>query len=249
METEASQTLADDTGWLRRIAGVVATITALLLTSVLGVAAAVGSFIAEGHGTSPVMSLWAWSLLRVCGVKVEVSGLENLDGLDSFVLVANHQSLFDVLATIWAIPRELRFVAKRELRRIPVIGFAMERSGHIIVDRQRGGQAIRRAIEVTRKGYSICVFGEGHRYSDNRVHEFNDGAAWLAIATRMPCVPAAISGSLAIMPRGARFVVPGRKIRIVLGRPIPTVGLKSADRADLTRRLEDEVRAAFRTTV
>jgi 1-acyl-sn-glycerol-3-phosphate acyltransferase len=81
------------------------------------------------------------------------------------------------------------------------------------------------------------------------VHEFSDGAAWLAIATRMPCVPMAISGTAALMPRGARFVLPARCIRMSFGAPIATAGMKSAERAELTRKLEDEVRSAFRTEV
>ena len=118
-----------------------------------------------------------------------------------------------------------------------------------MIDREAGGKAIRRAREVVRHGYSICVFAEGHRFSDNRVHEFSDGAAWLAIMNKLPCVPMAISGTSTMMPRGAKFVVPGRRMRMKFGTPIPTVGLRSADRADLTRRLEAAVRADFTTEV
>jgi 1-acyl-sn-glycerol-3-phosphate acyltransferase len=91
------------------------------------------------------------------------------------------------------------------------------------------------------------VFAEGHRFSDNRVHEFNEGAAWLAIATKLPCIPMAISGTAELMPRGAKFAMPGRRIRLVLRRPISTVGLKGADRAELTERLQAEVQTAFRS--
>ena len=55
----------------------------------------------------------------------------------------------------------------------------------------------------------MCVFAEGHRYNDNRVHEFNDGAAWLAILSKLPAVPMSISGSGVFFPRGAKVVTPG----------------------------------------
>jgi 1-acyl-sn-glycerol-3-phosphate acyltransferase len=236
-------------GLLKRAWGVIATILALAYTAIVSPPAAAAALFGEGHAVTPFMRLWSWLILRTCGVRVEIAGLENLEGLDSFVLVSNHQSMFDILATIDSIPREVRFVAKRELKRIPFIGFILGRSGNIVIDRDSGGRAIRRAVEAARAGYSICVFAEGHRFSDNRVHEFNDGAAWLAIATRRPCVAMAISGTLALMPRGAKFVIPGGHIRIALGQPIETSGMRSADRAKLTRRLEAEVRAAFRPDV
>ena len=164
-------------------------------------------------------------------------------------MVSNHQSLFDILLTILKIPGEVRFVAKKEILKLPVLGFILHKSENIVIDREAGGKAIRRAIEVVRHGYSICVFAEGHRYSDNRVHEFSDGAAWLAILNKLPCVPMAISGTSTLMPRGAKFVVPGRRIRMKIGTPIPTAGMKSADRFELTRRLEAAVRANFATEV
>jgi 1-acyl-sn-glycerol-3-phosphate acyltransferase len=135
--------------------------------------------------------------------------------------------LFDILTTILMIPGEVRFVAKKEILKLPVLGFILHKSENIVIDREGGGKAIRRAIEVVRHGYSICVFAEGHRYSDNRVHEFSDGAAWLAILNKLPCVPMAISGTSTIMPRGAKFVVPGRHIRMKIGAPIATAGMKS----------------------
>jgi 1-acyl-sn-glycerol-3-phosphate acyltransferase len=146
-----------------------------------------------------------------------------------------------------AIPREMRFLAKREIKKVPLIGFTLERSENIMIDRASGGKAIRRALAVVAHGYSICVFAEGHRFNDDRVHEFNQGAAWLAIATKLPCVPMAISGTAQLMPRGARFALPRRRIRLALREPIPTRGLKGSDRTLLTERLQTEVSAAFRS--
>ena len=129
--------------------------------------------------------------------------------------------------------------------RIPFFGHALRRSGHIVVDRQRGGPTVRQALELGSRGYCICVFAEGHRFDDNQVHPFQPGAAWLAIQTRLPCVPMAISGSGAFFPRGAKVVVPGGRMRLSLGPPIATANLRSADRCALTAQLEAAVRAMF----
>ena len=105
----------------------------------------------------------------------------------------------------------------------------MQRGGHIIIDREAGGKAIRRAIQVIRGGLDVCVFAEGHRFNDNRVHEFNDGAAWLAILSKLPAVPMSISGSGVFFPRGAKIVTPGGTMRMRIGKPI-------CDRRDAQRR-------------
>lgn len=236
-------------GLVRLLWGIAATLLSLIYTVIFAPPSALGSLFANGHAATPIIRAWSWCIIRTCGVRIEMEGLENLRGLGPCIIVSNHQSLFDILASILMLPGEVRFVAKKELLKIPLIGFILHKSENIVIDREAGGKAIRRAREVLHHGYSICVFAEGHRYSDNCVHEFSDGAAWLAILNKLPCVPMAISGTSKMMPRGAKFVVPGRRMRMKLGTPIPTNGLKSADRIELTRKLEAAVRAAFTTEV
>ena len=231
---------------IERLWGIIATGLSVLYTAILVLPAALASLF-DGHLCSPIFRLWAWLIFRTLGATAEIVGLENLQRVHSFVLVCNHQSLFDIIAVFLLIPREMRFLAKREITKIPLMGFMLERSENILIDRASGGKAIRRALAVARHGYSICVFAEGHRFSDNRVHEFNQGAAWLAIATQLPCIPMAISGTVELMPRGTKFALPGRRIRLVLREPIFTAGLKGTERRELTKRLETEVHAAFRS--
>jgi 1-acyl-sn-glycerol-3-phosphate acyltransferase len=229
--------------------GAVATALAVVYTIVLAPCAAVVSVLGYPHLATPISRLWGWLIIRTSGIKVEVEGLEHLAGLHSYVLVSNHQSFFDVFAICGWLPGEPRFVAKRELGRIPILGLAMRRSGHIMIDRARGGQAIRKALKIVREGFSIVVFAEGKRFIDNQVHPFNDGAAWLAIATRQKCVPMAIIGTASFFPRGALIVRPGRKMRMAIGPPIDTTQLRGADRESLTHQVEESVRALFRTEV
>lgn len=227
--------------------GAAATALSVFYTMVLAPCAAIVSLFGYPHLATPVSRLWGWLIMRTCGVKVTIEGLGHLDGLGSYVLVSNHQSFFDIFAICALMPGEPRFVAKRELGKVPVLGFAMRRSGHIMIDREHGGQAIRRALKSAREGYSIVVFAEGTRFSDNRVHPFSDGAAWLAIATRQKCVPMAISGTASFFPRGARIVRPGGRMRMAIGPAIDTAHLRGDDREALTRQLEEKVRALFRS--
>lgn len=227
--------------------GALATALCVIYTAIFAALAAVVAPLADGHLVSHVSLLWAWLIIKTCGVKVECEGFENLAGLDSYIVVSNHQSFFDIFAAIVYLPCEVRFVAKKELLRIPLVGYALRKGNHVVVDRQHGGTAIRRALEISRMGYCILVFAEGHRFSDNRVHEFSEGAAWLAIHTKLPCVPLSVSGTSAFFPRAARVVVPGGRMRMTVGKPIRSEELKAGERAALTRQLEETVRANFVT--
>jgi len=229
--------------------GAGATFLSALWTAICAVAAAIAATMGKTHAVTVISRAWGRGIIGVCGIKVQIEGLENLAGLKSYVLVANHQSFFDIFASAAFLPGEPRFVAKKELLKIPVVGYAMQRGGHIIIDRDAGGREIRKAIQIIRSGMDVCVFAEGHRFNDNCVHEFNDGAAWLAILSKLPAVPMSISGSGRFYPRGAMIVTPGLTMRMTIGKPIPTDAMRSADRTELTRRLEEAVRASFTTEV
>jgi len=225
--------------------GALATLVCVLLTAIMGIPAALLARSGQLRAVTFLSTIWARLLMSVCGIRLEIQGLENLRGIGPFVLVCNHQSFFDIFAIAAYMPSPMRFVAKKELMKIPLVGYSMKYGGHIIIDRQNGGREIRKALEIARQGYNLCVFAEGHRFSDNRVHPFEDGAAWLAALTKRPAVPMAISGTGAFFPRGAKIVNPGGKMRMTIGTPISTKNLKSGDRGELTRKLEVAVRAMF----
>ncbi|MGC1400140.1 lysophospholipid acyltransferase family protein [Candidatus Binatus sp.] len=245
----SSYTAAAPRGFFNLIWGIVATILSVLWTAICAISAASAALINKPHWVTLVTRAWGRGIIGVSGIKVQIEGLENLTGLRSYVLVANHQSFFDIFATAAYMPGEPRFVGKKELLKVPLVGFAMKHGGHILIDREAGGQAIRKAIKIIQSGLDVCVFAEGHRFNDNRIHEFEDGAAWLAILSKLPVVPMSISGSGVFFPRGAMFVTPGLTMKMRIGKPISTDGMRSADRTELTHRLEEAVRASFTTEV
>lgn len=243
--SEAAPSRDSSGSFLRQCWGLAATAMAVLYTVILTPVAAVAAAIGLQDIVARVGTVWGRMIVRTAGIKVELEGLENIANLSSFVLIANHQSMFDIMALLAYFPRPVRFVAKKELLKIPLFGYALKNGGHIVIDRQGGGQQVRKAVDVAKSGLCIVFFAEGHRFSDNQVHRFNPGAAWLALLTGLPCVPMAISGSVAFLPRGAKTVVPGKTMRMTVGTPIPTADLQASDRNKLTRQLEQSVRDLF----
>lgn len=192
---------------------------------------------------------WARALLRAAGVRVDLEGVEHL-GVDAAqVLVANHQSWFDVLALAAYLPVDYRFVAKKELAGVPVFGPAWRACGHIAIDRQDQQAAIealeRARREVHERPLSIVMYPEGTRSPTEEMLPFKKGAFVLAIKVGVPVVPVGIQGAGAVMPKGSLRIRPGT-IRIRIGEPIATEGLAMKDRDVLTRRAREAVAALRR---
>jgi 1-acyl-sn-glycerol-3-phosphate acyltransferase len=181
---------------------------------------------------------WARLLLFLSGARVRVEGGERVDWSRPVILVANHQSWFDVFALAAYLPARFRFVAKQELARIPVFGRAWRACGHISVDRGDRGQAIASLEEaggrIRDERLAVIFFPEGTRSPDGRLRAFKKGAFVLALQTGVPVIPVGIAGSRAIMPKGSFRIRPG-EIRVRVGDPLPVEGLTMADRDELVR--------------
>ena len=190
----------------------------------------------------PLLYFWARSLLAAAGVRHQVKGLENLPS-GTFVLVANHQSNFDALVLFAHIRRHMRFVAKEQLKRVPVLGFALQRAGNIFVDR-KGSSADRaklsEAVVAVRERVSVVFFGEGTRSDDGILRPFKKGAAIMALEAQVPLVPVAIAGTHMILQKGS-MAIHEHPAALVIGTPIQTVGLTVDDRNDVTQRAHDQV--------
>jgi 1-acyl-sn-glycerol-3-phosphate acyltransferase len=186
---------------------------------------------------------WSKGLLRAAGTPVQVSGLDLIPKEGPVIYASNHTSMFDIWALAATLPGSTRFVAKEELGRIPVLGLAMRRAGHIMIDRfnrARAHEAYEQAAATIRSGINPIVFPEGTRSLTGELLPFKTAPFALAITAQAPVVPVYVHGTYKIMPKGT-FKLRPRPIHIEIGAPIPTVGLSLDDRT----ALRDRVRAAI----
>ncbi len=192
--------------------------------------------------------LWAPVVLWSAGVKIQADPLPRLERNQPYVFMSNHQSFFDVAAAYYAIDHPFRYVAKKSLVYVPILGWYLLMSGHILIDRgnrHRALRSLRRAGEKIAKGISILIFPEGTRSPEGVVRSFKKGPFLLALLAQVPIVPVAIEGSRGVLAKGSTRVVPGT-IRIRLGDPIPTKGLTMDDRDRLMTLVHQRLLEAHR---
>ncbi len=182
---------------------------------------------------------WAATILRAAGVTLTSTGLDRVAGHRSQIVVSNHQSWFDVLALFAVFPSSLRFVAKAELRSVPVFGSVVQWCGHIMIDRRNRRRAIeslrRAARQLAERTLHVVLFPEGTRSPTGELQPFKKGAFVLAIRTQTPVLPVAVAGSRAIMAKHS-YAIRSGAIEVRVGEPIEVHGLTGADRDALRDR-------------
>ena len=191
--------------------------------------------------------LWAPTLLWVAGTRVEVQGAEYVDPRRPTLYASNHQSSIDIPVLFLALPVNLRFIAKEQLRWVPLVGWYLQMAGHILIDRSNRTRAIasldRAAVEIARRKISLIVFPEGTRSPDGRILPFKHGSFGLALKARIPVVPVTLEGSCDVMPRRSWRIRPGL-IKVRLGAPVEVADFDVNDRAGLARVVREAVVAS-----
>lgn len=190
-----------------------------------------------------IARLWARMLLRLANTTVRVIGVENVLTNRPQIFMANHQSDFDILIVLAHIPGQFRWIAKRELFKIPIFGRAMRNAGYIEIDRQNHAKALQSIEEAARKiraGKSVVTFPEGTRSQDGTVRPFKQGLFHLAIRAGVPIVPISIIGAHEVMPKRSLNVKPGT-ITMVIDKPVEVAGYTIENRAALIERVRNTI--------
>jgi 1-acyl-sn-glycerol-3-phosphate acyltransferase len=196
----------------------------------------------RGPALALARRVWAPGVLA-CAVRLKVVGRDRVDASRPYLFVANHQSWVDIPALFAALPVPLLFMAKRELARIPFLGWYIQAMGMVFIERgarTAGAASVGHAAERLEQGWSVLSFPEGTRSRDGRVQRFKSAGFAAAIEAGVPVVPVALEGAGRIIPPGG-FRVRFGTVRVHVGEPILTAGLTRDDRADLARRAEQAV--------
>jgi 1-acyl-sn-glycerol-3-phosphate acyltransferase len=191
-----------------------------------------------------VMRIWARLFLLVTGTRVTVEGAERIDPAGSYVFVGNHSSNLDIPVIMGKLPVSIRFLAKKEMFKVPVLGGAMRAIRMVETDRRLGPTAHRAINEqvtaVVTEGLSLMIFPEGTRSESHEMLPFKKGAFRIAVDNDMPVVPVTIVGTLEAWKPHSKLIHGGR-VRLVIHDPIPTT--------DLDRNLLNDLRDRVRSTV
>lgn len=184
----------------------------LVLTIITAILTIVGGlFDSNWWGYYPPR-IWAKCWCALLFVKVKVKNKHLLNPKTSYVFVANHQGAFDIFSIYGFLNHQFRWMMRKGLENIPLVGLACRCAGHILVDKSSPTK-LKKTMETAEKsllgGTSLVIFPEGRRTSNGKLQPFKKGAFKLALEFNLPVVPLTIDGSFDVMPRSSFNVTPG----------------------------------------
>jgi 1-acyl-sn-glycerol-3-phosphate acyltransferase len=221
---------------------------AAIATIILGIPVMIAGLMSRtGNLAFSISKLWAYTMLAVSFVRTQIKNKEKIRKGTSYIIISNHQSLFDIISIVTTLGIQFRWLIKKEVLKIPIFGYALYASRNIFIDRSNTTKAIEsinKGIDRLPKGVSVMVFAEGTRSSDGQIHEFKKGGFMVAVAHKIPILPVTVNGSRRVLPKGSLVVKPG-KIQIVIGDPIDTSGYTNATAQELIDKTRQVVMANF----
>jgi len=216
--------------YLYRLYQLVICLPILVVDSIFtSLATVIGCMLGNGHfwGYYPG-KWWSWLWIRILFLPVKVEGRENLDPKQSYVFVANHQGAFDIFLIYGFLGRNFKWMMKKGIGKIPLIGTACKYAHHIFVDKS-GPSKIRatydQARSILKEGMSLVVFAEGARTLTGHMGVFRRGAFMLADDLQLPVVPLTINGSFDVKPRmNDKFWIFWHPLKLTIHKPIAPIG-------------------------
>lgn len=169
---------------------------------------------------------WAYGMLFVSLVRTRITGREKIKKGQSYIIISNHQSMYDILALVTTLKIQFRWVIKKEILKIPLFGYALYASRNIFIDRgdiNKAKESIQKGLTRLPAGTSVTCFAEGTRSHDGRLGKFKKGGFYIALERGIPILPVTVNGSRRILPKGTYAFNPGT-IDVVVADPIETAG-------------------------
>lgn len=166
--------------------------------------------------------IWGWLFCRVFLLPVHVEGNEYLDPKQAYIFVPNHQSMFDIFLLLGFLGHKFKWVMKKELAKVPLVGFACKCCGFIYINRTGKSsiaESMNKADDTLRQHKSLAIFAEGTRTRTGRLGTFKRGAFKLAVEQNLPIVPISLNGCYEAMPKG-RYLVKRHPLKLIVHQPI-----------------------------
>jgi len=204
-------------------------------------------FSRSGNLAFTISKIWAWIVLRVTFTRSSIKGLEKIKMGQSYVVISNHQSHFDIPVLVTKLDIQFRWIIKKELLMIPLFGYALYASRNIFIDRSNKEEtikSIRKGIKRLPKGTSLLFFAEGTRSPDGKIHAFKKGGFVTAIENQMMILPVTVNGSRKVLPKGSIVFSPG-SIELVIGDPIDASGFTGEKIDELIKKTRDMIISNF----
>ncbi|MBQ3998608.1 MAG: 1-acyl-sn-glycerol-3-phosphate acyltransferase [Paludibacteraceae bacterium] len=180
-----------------------------------------------------VQQFWSCSFFWLMFLPVSVDGQEHIQPGQSYVFVANHQSMFDVWLVYGWLPVIFKWLMKAELRHVPFVGLGCKAAGHIFVDRRNAKAAMESLKEVGKQlvnGVCTVIFPEGTRSKNGEVGRFKRGAFQIAWELGLPVIPLSLDGCFEVLPKGKPFVH-RHPVHMHIGQPIDLKQFADANEA------------------
>ncbi|MBN2260450.1 MAG: 1-acyl-sn-glycerol-3-phosphate acyltransferase [Clostridiales bacterium] len=190
---------------------------------------------------------WSNQLNFIAGGKIEVIGEENIPENDSFLIVSNHQSNFDIPILLGNIKRPLAFIAKIETKKIPLLKTWMEFMKCIFMDRndfRQSVKAINEGAKLLEEGYNFVIFPEGTRSKDGLLQDFKPGSIKMAMKAKKMILPVTISGSIGMMAKGRVKITPA-DVKVIVHEPIMSDDENFNDSLILTQKIKSIIESGL----
>jgi 1-acyl-sn-glycerol-3-phosphate acyltransferase len=217
-------------------------------TAVFAVIGATFPFITKPRTASRLSGVpWARVMAWVTPMRVRVEGREHIDPSQSYVLVSNHQSQYDIFVLYGWLGVDFKWVMKKELRNVLGIGVACERLGHIYIDRSNHAAALatlEKAKNTIVEGTSVVFFPEGTRSRSGKLKPFKKGAFRMAVDLGLPILPLTIVGTRDVLPAGTSDLMPG-SARLVIHPPVSVSGCSIKDCERLSNQVRDVIASSL----
>ena len=178
---------------------------------------------------------------------VKVTGKENIAENTSYIVIPNHQSYFDIFLIYGWLGLDIKWVMKKELRKIPGIGFGSEKVGHIFIDRsnhRKALESLKKAKEKLVNGTSVVIFPEGTRSKTGDMIPFKRGAFKLAIDLGLPILPVTVSGTINILPTNSVNLMPGC-VRMMIHEPMDISAYNESNMQELMQKVKDKIQTGL----